>query len=108
MLTLPPSQSVAQKGEGPGCGLPGHARRPLLTGGTGGEDCKPASHASWAVNGPPEGGRWRARTPTNDQDGSVSCREVRARMARYTQVSSHIRDRQLSIGIAWPVYRGQK
>jgi hypothetical protein len=26
----------------------------------------------------------------------------------YTQVSSHIRDRQLSIGIAVPVYSGQK
>ncbi|MGW5284643.1 hypothetical protein ACWERI_35255 [Streptomyces collinus] len=35
-------------------------------------------------------------------------RAVTATPPGYTQVSSHIRDRHESIGIAWPVYRGQK
>ncbi|GAA3810071.1 hypothetical protein GCM10023083_50870 [Streptomyces phyllanthi] len=46
-------------------------------------------------------------TPRWWQRGETGSR-VRNQALAYTHVSSHIRDRQSSIGMGWPVYRGKK
>lgn len=62
----------------------------------------------WAVSGPSEEGQRRPLTTNNDHHGPASVAGPSVRLPSYTQVSSHIRDRHESIGIAVPVYRGQK
>ncbi len=56
-----------------------------------------------AVSGPSEGDQRRPPTTNNDHEGAAGCRAFMTCLPGYTHVSSHIRARQSSIGIAVPV-----
>ncbi|BDH03335.1 hypothetical protein HEK131_05620 [Streptomyces seoulensis] len=56
---------------------------------------------------------WRVRMANSERPGRGAAGVAKPGVSptpgpAYTQVSSHIRDRHWSSGIAWPVYRGQK
>ncbi|MGW1502053.1 hypothetical protein ACWCQW_26400 [Streptomyces mirabilis] len=44
----------------------------------------------------------------NDHEGAADCRALVVCLPSWTQVSSHIRERHWSMGIAVPVCRGRK
>ncbi|GGY93490.1 hypothetical protein GCM10010365_10160 [Streptomyces poonensis] len=58
---------------------------------------------SWAGSGPSEDGRRQPLTTDNDHGGAAHRRAPVVRQPGQTHVSSHIRARQSSIGIAVPV-----
>ncbi len=56
-----------------------------------------------AVTGPCEGDQRLPPTTENDHEGAAVGRALMVCLPSYTQVSSHIRERQSSIGIGVPV-----
>ncbi|MFF4961893.1 hypothetical protein [Streptomyces sp. NPDC001222] len=56
-----------------------------------------------AASGPSEGGQRQPLTTNNDHEGAADCRALVVCPSSYIQVSSHIRERQESIGMAVPV-----
>ncbi|AMM10360.1 hypothetical protein Salbus254_3895 [Streptomyces albidoflavus] len=62
-----------------------------------------AAPSIWAVTGPCEGDQRQSPTTENDHGGAAVGRAPMVCLPSYTQVSSHIRERQPSIGIGVPV-----
>lgn len=61
-----------------------------------------------AAHWPSKGDRPRPAMTDSDQEGPANSRALLMGLARYTQVSSHIRSRKESSGIEVPVSIGQR
>lgn len=78
----------------------GYAALLRWSGRPGSVRCKSAEARCRAALGSSEEDRRQPATTNNDQEGTAVCRALLVCLPSYTQVSSHIRDRQSSIGIA--------